>query len=66
MATTKNFIVKGNVYKKQHEATRKAWTDSFNGSNAQMPRKKRVISGISSGMEDTMYLSDDNSYCGIK
>jgi len=29
-------------------------------------RKKRVISGISSGMEDSMYPSDDNSYCGIK
>jgi len=43
-----------------------SYTESIRAWLKKPIRKKRVISSISSGMEDTMYPSDDNSYCGIK
>ena len=44
----------------------RCYTESIQQWLKKPIRKKRVISSISSGMEDTMYPSDDNSYCGIK
>jgi len=40
MATTKNFIVKGNVYKKQHAATRRASGTPSRAQRSDAGKKK--------------------------